>query len=143
MLRFLKLCLNFCDLPRIVQEVEFIRFCQTSNKTQKNKQTYNMHVGSKDYKFNRSLHISLLYSYVLLDLIMNYFDQDFEDILEIVGREMGENAAVPVSLYLLFRLGICLLKKIILIMSACSHYLDLLYSQDLFHVINNKLIAYT
>lgn len=28
---------------------------------------------------------------------MNYFDQDFEDILEIVRREMGENAVVPVS----------------------------------------------
>lgn len=29
---------------------------------------------------------------------MNYFDQDFEDILEIVMREMGENSVEPVSL---------------------------------------------
>lgn len=38
-----------------------------------------------------------VHSYVLLDSIMNYFDQDFEDILEIVRREMGENAVVHVS----------------------------------------------
>lgn len=41
-----------------------------------------------------------VHSQVLLDSIMNYFDQDFEDILEIVRREMGENAVVPVSQFL-------------------------------------------
>lgn len=39
---------------------------------------------------------------------MNYFDQDFEDILEIVMREMGENSVAPVSLYTLFRFEIYL-----------------------------------
>lgn len=44
---------------------------------------------------------------------MNYFDQDFEDILEIVMREMGENSVVRVSLCTLFRFEIYLFTMLI------------------------------